>query len=76
MKKSYVVQRNTTKTYTSTGGMEMSVPPITEYSVVAKNGENEQVIANVPDHFRSPKGIAEGIAASLNTGKIILDLDI
>lgn len=76
MKKSYVVQKNTTKTYTSTGGMEMSVPPTTQYSVVAKNGENEQVIANVPDYFRNPKEIAEGIAASLNKGSIILPLDI
>lgn len=76
MKKGYIVQRNTAKTYTSTGGMEMSVPPNTEYSVLAKDGEYEKVVANIPDHFQNPKEIAEGIAASLNKGDIILPLEI
>lgn len=76
MKKGYVVQRNTAKTYTSTGGMEMSVPPNTEYSVVFKDGEDERLFCDVKDCYRDSKGIAEGIAASLNKGDIILPLEI
>ena len=47
-----------------------------EYEVYWEKDDDVRIIASIPRYYKNPKGIAEGIAKSLNERNIILNLEI
>jgi len=55
---------------------ETSSSIMVEYLVVWEGKNSIRVVSSVPRFYKDPKGVAEGIAAALNKGNIVLDLTI
>lgn len=47
-----------------------------EWEVYWKDGNIEKTVASIPRYYRDPEAIAAGIAKLLNTGNIILPLNV
>ena len=60
--------------YRSTGGQRVTVTKLTQFAIY--NDKEEVVVAYIPDYFRDPKGIANGMIKLLNSKKILLNLEI
>ncbi len=60
--------------YKSTGGQTVKVPRFTQFAIY--NDEEKIVVAYIPDYFRDPEGIANGMIKLLNTKKILLNLQV
>lgn len=73
----YVTKEMKAKTYKSTGGQDMLVPAQSKYAVYWEDKNDERLVSIIPDFYKDPQGIAEGICKVLNeNNKIILDLSI
>lgn len=73
MDKYIVKQNNNYEEYISTGKITVTVPR-TRYSIIHEKSEIR--LLDIPDYFRDPLGIANGIVKLLNENKIRLNLEI
>lgn len=74
--KKYKVIKNKPKVFKDVKGNKVTVPNSTEYSVHFQGDKHDICVCTIPNYFKYPEGIAEGIASLLNSDKYILPLDI
>jgi len=58
----YKLVKNTNKIYNSTGGVKMSVPALSEFTVY----HNGQPIIDIKDHLTNAEGVGNAIVKLLN----------
>ena len=73
--KKYIVEQDKDKHYKSKGGADVYIPG-NGYNIVWKDNGDRRVVANIPDYYKNPQGIANGIIQLLNEGNIVLPLEI
>lgn len=72
----YYVKKNKNTKHDIKSGIIIETEPFSKYTVNFKQGKSDKIVFHIPDYYQNSEGIAEGVCKLLNSGKIILPLDI